>query len=78
MFGFGSRCAGGWGLVITRLSQVDRRRLRRYVGAAIEAGVAADGGVAQLTDDVLGGVVEIVRPHRTDGHGHAWAPAARR
>ena len=39
---------------------------------AIEAGVDVGGGVGQLTDEVLGRVVEIVRPHRTDGHGEAW------
>jgi transposase len=65
---------GGEGLrSVARLSRVDRKTVRRYVDAAVEAGVTADGGVVQLTDEVLGRVVEIVRPHRTDGHGHAWA-----
>ena len=65
---------GGEGLrAVARLSRVDRKTVRRYVDAAIEAGVAADGGVEQLTDVVLGRVVEIVRPHRADGHGEAWA-----
>ena len=65
---------GGEGLrAVTRLSRVDRKTVRRYVDAAIEAGVIADGGVEQLTDEVLGRVVEIVRPHRMDGHGEAWA-----
>ena len=64
---------GGEGLrAVARLSRVDRKTVRRYVDAAIEAGVTADGGVGQLTDVVLGRVVEIVRPHRTDGHGDAW------
>ena len=58
---------------VARLSRVDRKTVRRYVDAAIEAGVIVDGGVEQLTDVVLGRVVEIVRPHRTDGHGEAWA-----
>ena len=58
---------------MARLSRVDRKTLRRYVDAAIEAGVTVDGGVGQLTDDVLGRVVEIFRPHRADGHGEAWA-----
>ena len=30
------------------------------------------GGVGQLTDVFLGQVVESVRPHRMDCHGHAW------
>ena len=65
---------GGEGLrAVARLSRVDRKTVRRYVDAAVEVGVTAEGGVAQLTDEVLGRVVEIVRPHRTDGHGHAWA-----
>lgn len=70
---------GGEGLrAVTRLSRVDRKTVRRYVDAAIEAGVTAEGGVAQLTDEVLGRVVEIVRPHRMDGHGHAWAALVER
>jgi transposase len=65
---------GGEGLrAVTRLSRVDRKMVRRYVDAAIEVGVTADGGVEQLTDEVLGRIVGIVRPHRSDGHGHAWA-----
>lgn len=70
---------GGEGLrAVARLSRVDRKTVRRYVDAAIEAGVTADGGGGQLTDEVLGRVVEIVRPHRTDGHGAAWAALAAR
>jgi len=65
---------GGEGLrAVARLSRVDRKTVRRYVEAAIEAGVIVDGGVEQLTDLTLGRVVEIVRPHRVDGHGDAWA-----
>src|SRR3954454_2193332 len=71
---------GGDGIrAVVRLSRVDRKTVRRYVDAAIEAGVTADGGVGQLTDEVLGAVVEIVRPHRADGHhGEAWAALAAR
>jgi hypothetical protein len=64
---------GGEGLrAVTRLSRVDRKTVRRYVDAAIEAGVTADGGVEQLDYLTLGRIVEIVQPHRSDGHGHAW------
>ena len=43
---------GGEGLrAVARLSRVDRKTVRRYVDAAIEAGVTVDGGVEQLTDD---------------------------
>lgn len=70
---------GGEGLrAVARLSRVDRKTVRRYVDAAIEAGVTSDGGDAQLTDEVLGRVVEIVRPHRADGHGAGWATLAAR
>ena len=70
---------GGEGIRgVARLSRVDRKTVRRYVDAAIEAGVTAEGGVGQLTDVVLGRVVEIVRPHRTDGHGEGWATLAAR
>lgn len=65
---------GGEGLrAVARLSRVDRKTVRRYVDAAIEAGVTVDGGIQQLDDLTLGRVVETVRPHRTDGHGQAWA-----
>ena len=68
---------GGEGLrAVARLSRVDRKTVRRYVDAAIEAGVTVDGGVAQLTDEVLGRVVEIVRPHRSDGHSSKGARSA--
>lgn len=68
---------GGEGLrAVARLSRVDRKTVRRYVDAAIEAGVTVDGGIQQLDDLTLGRVVETVRPHRTDGHGQAWATLA--
>jgi hypothetical protein len=57
---------------IERLAAVDRKTIRRYVAAALIAGVAPDGGEAQLTDELIGSVVEVVRPHRSDGHGQAW------
>ena len=31
-----------------------------------------DGGEGQLTDLLLGSVVEAVRPGRSDGHGESW------
>ncbi len=31
-----------------------------------------DGGEQQLSDELIGSVVEAVRPHRSDGHGQAW------
>jgi len=51
---------------------VDRKTARRYIVAAVELGVDRDGGEDQLTDELIGQVVERVRPHRPDGHGPAW------
>ena len=51
---------------------VDRKTARRYITAAVELGVDRDGGEEQLTDELIGQVVERVRPHRLDGHGAAW------
>jgi len=58
---------------IERLSSVNRKTVRRYVGAAVSCGVVRDGGEGQLTDALIGQVCELVRPHRGDGHGEAWA-----
>jgi transposase len=57
---------------IERLAGVDRKTVRRYVAGAVEAGLDQDGGERQLTDELLGAVVERVRPLRTNGHGAAW------
>jgi hypothetical protein len=57
---------------IERLSAVDRKTVRRYVTAAEELGLVRDGGVGQLGDEFIAAVVEVVRPHRSDGHGEAW------
>lgn len=51
---------------------VDRKTARRYVQAAEAAGVVRDGGLEQLGDEVIGQVVEAVRPVRPSGHGSAW------
>ena len=52
---------------------MDRKTVRRYVAAAQSCGLDRDGGEAQLCDELLGTGGEAVRPHRTDGHGRAWA-----
>ncbi len=48
---------------------VDRKTARRYVEAAVEAGLVDDRGAAPLTDELVGQVAEKVRPMR---HGRAW------
>lgn len=45
---------------IERLASPDRKTIRRYVEAAEAAGVVRDGGQEQLTDELLGAVVEAV------------------
>jgi hypothetical protein len=40
---------------------VDRKTARRYVEAAVAAGLARDGGAGQLTDELVGQVAEAVR-----------------
>lgn len=51
---------------------VDRKTVRRYVAAAVAAGVVRDGGPGQLSDEVIGQVVAAVRPARPAGHGLSW------
>jgi hypothetical protein len=52
---------------------VDRKTARRYIEAAVAAGLVRDGGDnGQLTDELLGAVVAVVRPARAGGHGRAW------
>ncbi|MGH3597580.1 MAG: IS21 family transposase, partial [Mycobacterium sp.] len=51
---------------------VDRKTARRYVAAAVAAGLDRDGGVGQLDDELIGTVVAAVRPDRPQGYGAAW------
>jgi hypothetical protein len=46
---------------VARLAQLDRKTVRRYIDAAVAAGVVRDGGPEQLSDELLGTVVEAVR-----------------
>jgi len=60
---------------------VDRKTSRRYVRAAVAAGLSREGGEGQLTDELIGQVVSVARPVRPDGHGQgwrSWRPARRR
>jgi len=61
---------------IARLALVDRKTVRRYLGAARAAGLDRAGGEDQITDELIGVVCEAVRPHRPDGHGQAWETLA--
>jgi hypothetical protein len=56
---------------VTTLAGADRKTVRRYVQAALDAGVVREGGAGQLTDELLGAVVGVVRPDRPHGVGPA-------
>ena len=65
--------ADGVGLrIIAERSGVDRKTARRYVEAAVAAGLVRDGERQQLTDELIGAVIAAVRPVRQQGHGAAW------
>jgi transposase len=51
---------------------VDRKTARRYVQAAVEAGLAREAGAEELSDELVGQVAQVVRPVRPGGHGLAW------
>lgn len=51
---------------------MDRKTIRCYVDAAVGLGLKRDGDEEQQADLFLAQVVEVVRPHRADGHGAAW------
>ena len=57
---------------VAALAGVDRKTVRRYVDAAVAAGLDRDGGVEQLTDELIGAVVAAVRPDRPQGYGAVW------
>lgn len=51
---------------------VDRKTARRYVEAAQAAGLTRDADPDAVTDELVGLVVEAVRPVRPNGHGASW------
>ncbi|WP_460835645.1 Mu transposase domain-containing protein [Nocardioides hungaricus] len=51
---------------------VDRKTARRYVEAAQAAGLTRDAGAGAVSDELVGAVVEAVRPARPNGHGASW------
>lgn len=57
---------------IARLTQIDRKTVRRYVEAALRAGLTVAGGEDQITEEALGEVINLVRPARHGVHGAAW------
>jgi transposase len=61
---------------VARLAGVDRKTARRYVETARACGVGRDGGVDQLTDELLAAVVVGARPQRPTGRGASWQALA--
>jgi len=57
---------------IAERAGVDRKTARRYIDAAVELGVCREGGLEQLTDELIGAVINAVRPDRAQGRGSAW------
>jgi transposase len=57
---------------VARLSGTDRKTVRRYVDRARACGFDRDGGVCQLTDELLASVIAGVRPSRPNGKSQAW------
>ncbi|GAB7007779.1 hypothetical protein JCM18899A_52550 [Nocardioides sp. AN3] len=55
---------------VAERARVDRKTARRYVEAAQAAGLVRDDGTDAVTDELVGLVVEAVRPARPNGH---WA-----
>ncbi len=51
---------------------VNVKTARRYIAAAVAAGLVRDGGEGQLSEELLGMVLGAVRPVRPDGHGDSW------
>src|SRR5437899_45635 len=62
--------------VVAEQAGLDRKTCRRYVAAAQEAGLSRDGGIEQVTDEIVGAVVAAVRPPRPAAHGSAWQQLA--
>jgi hypothetical protein len=57
---------------VAERSGVDRKTACRYVAAAEASGLTLDAGFEAVTDDLVGLVVEEVRPARPNGHGAWW------
>lgn len=58
---------------VARLAQSDRKTVCRYVDAAQAAGLKCGDSEDKITDELIGAVVEAVRPGRPPGdHGSSW------
>ena len=57
---------------IAQAAGIDRKTVRRYIESAKELGLERSGDEGQITDVLIGQLVDRVRPHRPDGHGESW------
>jgi len=69
---------GGGLRTVAERAGVDRKTARRYVQAAEAAGLTRDARIEALSDDLLGAVIDQVRPVRRNGRGAAWETLAGR
>jgi hypothetical protein len=67
-----ARLAGHGLRVVAAQAEVDRKTARRYVEAAVAAGLDRAGGVDQLDDELIGAVVAVVRPDCPQAFRSAW------
>lgn len=61
---------------VSRLASVDRKTVRRYVEAGRACGLDRADGEVQLSEELLGAVMGVVRPERPRGVGTAWEAIA--
>ena len=57
---------------IARIGPAERKTVRRYVSAASSLGLAPGQSPDVLTDEILGQIVNLVRPRGPGVHGAAW------
>ena len=67
-----ARLGGGGLRTVAERAGVERKTARRYVEAAQQAGLVREGGEGQSSDELIGMVVQAVRPTRPGGHGATW------
>lgn len=61
---------------VARLSDTDRKTVRRYVERAQSCGPDRDGNADQLTDELPTSVIADVRRKRPNGKSQAWETLA--